>query len=451
MCVGGVDGCPPRAPALASVHRGNRAQVPARLRARMQLALPAAPQGDAAGAGGAGCGLLDHPRRRAAALHPPHCQPPHRHCVARRQHPCQGARRPWGRRAGGLRRRLVQLRWPSCDPCRRPVTPLPCSCACWTTVRTLPTSTTTTSWTSAGQCRQPAAAQWCPTHQLTSAGQGPSICRLHTSSPTCAVQPVRHRAVAGRRPAPRLRARRQRRRAVCRAADAGRADAPGVGGGRAGEVAGAIGGPLRLPPLPDRPAARLLLSPAALPGHERGARPRPPAQDPGEHAEAAGLVQRGGVQQGATARAAREGAGSRPAATPLLTSTLSPRPLPQAPFYTLGPLTTDIAPGYDHITSAIGAATIGALGALAPGRCSARGAGLGLQPRRPSQGPPCLCSRSPAGTALLCYVSPKEHLGLPDRDDVKQVRHSSRLRPCAARVRFAPQPHPPALRCPCRA
>ncbi|CAI7803826.1 unnamed protein product [Closterium sp. NIES-53] len=56
----------------------------------------------------------------------------------------------------------------------------------------------------------------------------------------------------------------------------------------------------------------------------------------------------------------------------------------EAPFYTLGPLTTDIAPGYDHITSAIGAATIGAL-----------------------------------GTALLCYVTPKEHLGLPNREDVK--------------------------------
>ncbi|GGB34972.1 phosphomethylpyrimidine synthase [Flexivirga endophytica] len=55
-----------------------------------------------------------------------------------------------------------------------------------------------------------------------------------------------------------------------------------------------------------------------------------------------------------------------------------------APFYTLGPLTTDIAPGYDHITSAIGAATIGA-----------------------------------HGTAMLCYVTPKEHLGLPNRDDVK--------------------------------
>jgi phosphomethylpyrimidine synthase len=57
----------------------------------------------------------------------------------------------------------------------------------------------------------------------------------------------------------------------------------------------------------------------------------------------------------------------------------------EAPFYTLGPLTTDIAPGYDHITSAIGAAMIGWY-----------------------------------GTAMLCYVTPKEHLGLPDKDDVKQ-------------------------------
>ncbi|MDK1377325.1 MULTISPECIES: phosphomethylpyrimidine synthase ThiC [unclassified Sinorhizobium] len=56
----------------------------------------------------------------------------------------------------------------------------------------------------------------------------------------------------------------------------------------------------------------------------------------------------------------------------------------EAPFYTLGPLTTDIAPGYDHITSGIGAAMIGWF-----------------------------------GTAMLCYVTPKEHLGLPDRDDVK--------------------------------
>lgn len=56
----------------------------------------------------------------------------------------------------------------------------------------------------------------------------------------------------------------------------------------------------------------------------------------------------------------------------------------EAPFYTLGPLATDIAPGHDHITSAIGAAMI-----------------------------------AQAGTAMLCYVTPKEHLGLPDRDDVK--------------------------------
>src|SRR5213595_3083208 len=57
----------------------------------------------------------------------------------------------------------------------------------------------------------------------------------------------------------------------------------------------------------------------------------------------------------------------------------------EAPFYTLGPLTTDIAPGYDHITSGIGAAMIGWF-----------------------------------GCAMLCYVTPKEHLGLPDREDVKQ-------------------------------
>jgi phosphomethylpyrimidine synthase len=57
----------------------------------------------------------------------------------------------------------------------------------------------------------------------------------------------------------------------------------------------------------------------------------------------------------------------------------------EAPFYTLGPLVTDIAPGYDHITSAIGAAMIGWYGA-----------------------------------SMLCYVTPKEHLGLPNREDVKQ-------------------------------
>tara|TARA_B100000927_G_C16314586_1_gene408843 strand:+ start:9 stop:740 length:732 start_codon:yes stop_codon:yes gene_type:complete len=57
----------------------------------------------------------------------------------------------------------------------------------------------------------------------------------------------------------------------------------------------------------------------------------------------------------------------------------------EAPFYTLGPLTTDIAPGYDHITSGIGAAMIGWY-----------------------------------GTAMLCYVTPKEHLGLPDKNDVRE-------------------------------
>ncbi len=62
----------------------------------------------------------------------------------------------------------------------------------------------------------------------------------------------------------------------------------------------------------------------------------------------------------------------------------------EAPFYTLGPLTTDIAPGYDHITSAIGAAIIGWY-----------------------------------GTAMLCYVTPKEHLGLPNKQDVPVVRPHS--------------------------
>ena len=69
----------------------------------------------------------------------------------------------------------------------------------------------------------------------------------------------------------------------------------------------------------------------------------------------------------------------------------------EAPFYTLGPLTTDIAPGYDHITSAIGAAMIGWF-----------------------------------GTAMLCYVTPKEHLGLPNRDDVKVGVITSRIAAHAA-------------------
>ncbi len=69
----------------------------------------------------------------------------------------------------------------------------------------------------------------------------------------------------------------------------------------------------------------------------------------------------------------------------------------EAPFYTLGPLTTDIAPGYDHITSAIGAAMIGW-----------------------------------QGCAMLCYVTPKEHLGLPDREDVKQGMIAYRIAAHAA-------------------
>jgi len=62
-----------------------------------------------------------------------------------------------------------------------------------------------------------------------------------------------------------------------------------------------------------------------------------------------------------------------------------PKHCDEAPFYTLGPLTTDIAPGYDHITSGIGAAMIGWY-----------------------------------GCAMLCYVTPKEHLGLPDKEDVRE-------------------------------
>ncbi|MBN9410918.1 MAG: phosphomethylpyrimidine synthase ThiC [Burkholderiales bacterium] len=71
----------------------------------------------------------------------------------------------------------------------------------------------------------------------------------------------------------------------------------------------------------------------------------------------------------------------------------------EAPFYTLGPLTIDIAPGYDHIASAIGAAMIGWM-----------------------------------GTAMLCYVTPKEHLGLPDREDVKQGLMAYRIAAHAADV-----------------
>jgi phosphomethylpyrimidine synthase len=70
-----------------------------------------------------------------------------------------------------------------------------------------------------------------------------------------------------------------------------------------------------------------------------------------------------------------------------------------APFYTLGPLTTDVAPGYDHITSAIGAAMA-----------------------------------AWHGTAMLCYVTPKEHLGLPDRDDVKAGMIAYRIAAHAADI-----------------
>src|SRR5256886_16771817 len=78
----------------------------------------------------------------------------------------------------------------------------------------------------------------------------------------------------------------------------------------------------------------------------------------------------------------------------------------EAPFYTLGPLTTDIAPGYDHITSAIGATMIGW-----------------------------------HGTAMLCYVTPQEHLGLPDRDDVRAGVIAHKIAPHAAGLA---QGHPAA-------
>ncbi len=76
----------------------------------------------------------------------------------------------------------------------------------------------------------------------------------------------------------------------------------------------------------------------------------------------------------------------------------------EAPFYTLGPLVTDVAPGYDHITSGIGAAMIGWF-----------------------------------GTALLCYVTPKEHLGLPDRDDVAKCGTSSAYEDRRPRRRSSPR------------
>ena len=127
---------------------------------------------------------------------------------------------------------------------------------------------------------------------------------------------LRRVVLARRRAAPRLDCRRQRRGAVRRAEDAGRADEDRLGVRR--------------------------------PGDERRARATSPC-----------------ISSRRTWRSSSNGAS-------------------EAPFYTLGPLTTDVAPGYDHITSAIGAAMIGWY-----------------------------------GTAMLCYVTPKEHLGLPNRDDVK--------------------------------
>ena len=79
----------------------------------------------------------------------------------------------------------------------------------------------------------------------------------------------------------------------------------------------------------------------------------------------------------------------------------------EAPFYTLGPLVTDFAPGYDHITSAIGAAMIGWYGA-----------------------------------SMLCYVTPKEHLGLPNREDVKAGNHRLQDRRACRRYRAAPPRRP---------
>ena len=84
----------------------------------------------------------------------------------------------------------------------------------------------------------------------------------------------------------------------------------------------------------------------------------------------------------------------------------------EAPFYTLGPLTTDIAPGYDHITSAIGAAQIGWY-----------------------------------GTAMLCYVTPKEHLGLPDRRRREGGRDRVQDRGARGRSRQGPSARAGVGRC----
>jgi phosphomethylpyrimidine synthase len=108
------------------------------------------------------------------------------------------------------------------------------------------------------------------------------------------------------------------------------------------------------------------------------------ANDDAQLAELRTLGELGRIARGHDVQVMIEGPGHVPMHRIKENMDLQSQLCDDAPFYTLGPLTTDIAPGYDHITSAIGAAMIGWY-----------------------------------GTAMLCYVTPKEHLGLPDRDDVK--------------------------------
>ncbi|MFP5069583.1 phosphomethylpyrimidine synthase ThiC [Pseudonocardia nantongensis] len=108
------------------------------------------------------------------------------------------------------------------------------------------------------------------------------------------------------------------------------------------------------------------------------------ANDEAQLAELAVLGELTGIAKAHDVQVMIEGPGHVPMDKIVENVRLEEKWCDEAPFYTLGPLATDIAPGYDHITSAIGAARI-----------------------------------AEAGTAMLCYVTPKEHLGLPDRDDVK--------------------------------
>jgi phosphomethylpyrimidine synthase len=108
------------------------------------------------------------------------------------------------------------------------------------------------------------------------------------------------------------------------------------------------------------------------------------ANDAAQFAELETLGELGRIARSMDVQVMIEGPGHVPMHKIKENVDLQQRICDEAPFYTLGPLTTDVAPGYDHITSAIGAAMIGMW-----------------------------------GTAMLCYVTPKEHLGLPDRDDVK--------------------------------